>query len=406
MTNRAATDTIKGYCYQFDSAILKLLQLEEGHHEITIEGVEDIDVKNATEETAIQCKYHSKTEYNHSVMAKSIRLMLNHFSEVLNGNHKRLNYLYYGHFKSGHEKLLLPITVEFLKSNLLTYTKNGVQHKHHEELKLNDLQLADFLTVLKVDINAKSYEEQLMDIYQSIMAQDSIDCDEFEAEHFFYNNALKLISTLSREDNLLKRKKSKKDFLTEINSKQILFHKWFIQYKGKKKHLYNLRSNYFTHYNISPFERFFLIQIKSNSYSKNDLKDLIHSISMKWSDTKSKNNPDTYCPYIYVDGISPELLIELKTELTNENFKFKDGFDFNGASFNPNSIIEKASFYNQVKIKILDNLSFLDMVFNKTSKTKEAYQFYIKSPFFSTSNESVKHIQIQVEDINDIKNII
>ena len=70
MADRTATDTIRGYFYQFDLAILKLLQLEGDAHEITVEGIEDVDVKNATEEIAIQCKYHSKTEYNHSAIAK------------------------------------------------------------------------------------------------------------------------------------------------------------------------------------------------------------------------------------------------------------------------------------------------------------------------------------------------
>lgn len=59
MADRFATDTIKGYFYQFDIAILKLLELGDEENEVTVEGVEDIDIKNATEEIAIQCKYCS-----------------------------------------------------------------------------------------------------------------------------------------------------------------------------------------------------------------------------------------------------------------------------------------------------------------------------------------------------------
>lgn len=57
MTTRAADATIKGYYYQFDTSILKLLELQTNADSLTIEGIEDIDVNTATEATAIQCKY-------------------------------------------------------------------------------------------------------------------------------------------------------------------------------------------------------------------------------------------------------------------------------------------------------------------------------------------------------------
>ncbi|MCL9769962.1 hypothetical protein NAT47_06000 [Flavobacterium sp. HXWNR69] len=405
MTDRTATDTIKGYFYQFDLAILKLLQLEDDTHEIIVEGIEDVDVKDATEETAIQCKYHSKIEYNHSVIAKPIRLMLNHFKEVLNGKEKKIKYLYFGHFKSGHEKFPSTITLDFLKSNLLTYKKEKVEYKHYEELKLSDENLILFLETLEIDINAKSYEDQLKEIFTSLKNQNNFNCDDFEAENFYYNNALKIISNLAKENDIANRKISKKDFLTQINSKQVLFHKWFVQYKGKKKLLSDIRSKYFSDYNSSPFERFFLIEVNSSNYLRSDLKSIIHLISKKYSQL-SRLNPDSFCPYIHISGLSNIELIELKTELINENFKFKDGFDFNGSRFNPKSITEKATYHNGIKIKIVNDLKDIETIFNQISKAKEVYHFYFETPFFSTSNESIKHVQIQIQEINDIKNII
>ena len=405
MTDRTANDTIKGYFYQFDLAILKLLQLEDDTHEIIVEGIEDVDVKNATEETAIQCKYHSKTEYNHSVIAKPIRLMLNHFKEVLNGKEKKIKYLYFGHFKSGHEKFPSTITLDFLKSNLLTYKKEKVEYKHYEELKLSDENLILFLETLEIDINAKSYEDQLKEIFTSLKNQNNFNCDDFEAENFYYNNALKIISNLAKENDIANRKISKKDFLTQINSKQVLFHKWFVQYKGKKKLLSDIRSKYFSDYNSSPFERFFLVEVNQSNYLRSDLKSIIHLISKKYSQL-SKLNPDSFCSYIHIFGLSNSELIELKTEHITENFKLKDGFDFNGSSFNPKSITEKATHYNGIKIKIVNDLKDIEPIFNQISKTKEVYHFYYDTPYFSTSNASIKHLQIQIEEINDIKNII
>lgn len=405
MTDRTATDTIKGYFYQFDLAILTLLQLDDDSYEITVEGIEDVDVKNATEEIAIQCKYHAKTEYNHSAIAKPIRLMLNHFKQVLIGKKKKIKYLYFGHFKSGHERFPSSITLDFLKSSLLTYKKDKIEYKHYEDLKISDTELMSFLETLEIEINAKSYEEQLKEIFTSLKNQNNFNCDDFEAENFYYNNALKIISNLAKENDLVNRRITKKAFLTQINSKQVLFHKWFVQFKGKKKLLSDVRAKYFSDYNSSPFERFFLIEVNSSNYLRSDLKSIIHLISKKYSQL-SKLNPDSFCPYIHIFGLPNSELVELKTELISENFKFKDGFDFNGSSFTPKSIIEKATFHNGIKIKIIDDLKHIESVFNEISKTKEIYHFYYDTPYFSTSNASIKHLQIQIEEINDIKNII
>ena len=104
MKDRTAIDTLRGYFYQFDSSILEILNLGKLTDEITIEGIEDIDVASATETTAIQYKYYEKTEYYHSVIAKPIRLMLDHFKEVKDGRKHKVNYKLYGYFRSGDRK--------------------------------------------------------------------------------------------------------------------------------------------------------------------------------------------------------------------------------------------------------------------------------------------------------------
>ena len=129
MGDRSAVNTIRGYFYQFDYSIIKILELENATDSIMIEGIEDVDVSSASEETAIQCKYYEHTEYNHSVIAPAIRLMLDHYKKVVEGNAAPINYRLYGHYKSGQAKLILPIDVDYLKNNFLSYTEKKVLHK-------------------------------------------------------------------------------------------------------------------------------------------------------------------------------------------------------------------------------------------------------------------------------------
>ena len=58
---RSATNTIKGYFYQFDKSILEILEQSNETNIVTIEGVEDIDIENSDEIQFVQCKYYVET---------------------------------------------------------------------------------------------------------------------------------------------------------------------------------------------------------------------------------------------------------------------------------------------------------------------------------------------------------
>ncbi|XMA23742.1 hypothetical protein M9428_02890 (plasmid) [Bacillus bombysepticus] len=404
MSNRDATDTIIGYFYQFDYTISNLVELKDDDDFITIEGIEDIDINSLSEDAAIQCKYYAKTEYNHSIIAKPIRLMLNHFKEVTAGTKPSVQYYLYGHYKQGQEKLNLPITVDFLKKHFLTYKHKEIEYCHHNTLELTDNDLREFISKLTININALDYQTQLKNILTSL--EKIFKCSKFEAEHFYYNNALKVIKELSTQNNVDNRRISKKEFLRRINNKQMLFNEWFLLFKGKEKFLRSLRNEYFTNLNTSPFERFFLIELDSTEYSRADLKELLFLISHKWSNV-SKRNPTPFCPYIYLHNLPDSELIEIKKELWADDFKFIDGYSFSGSSFSTKAICEGANFTNQIKLKFINNLDHLNLTINYIEKTREIYQFHKQNPsFFDIQNDSIKYVKLPYEQLKDIKEII
>lgn len=403
MSKRSATETILGYIYQFDYSILEILNLSNVNDSITVEGIEDIDIRKIDEEIAIQCKYYAKTEYNHSIIARPIRLMLDHFKQVNEGEKKQIKYYLYGHYKSGQDKLELPITVEFLKEHFLTYTNDKVKHEHHIELGLNNGDLENFIRKLTINIHAVSYDDQ----YKKTIAllENLFNCSSFEAEHYFYNNALKVIKELAIQNKVENRQISKKDFIEKINNKKLLFNEWFVALKGKKQHLANLRKEYFTALNASPFERFFLIEIDESKYSRSNLKELLFLISEKWSKL-SNRAPKPFCPYVYIHNIRAEELIKLKSDLFKEGFKISDGFDFAGASFSSESIRQTANYNNQIKLKIINQIDYLDLILKENRGTKEVYQFYIENSYYTNTQQEIRHIKIQVDEVIDIKEVI
>ncbi|KAE8755632.1 hypothetical protein FSO04_33240 [Paraburkholderia madseniana] len=403
MSDRSAVDTIRGYFYQFDLSILSLLRLADGNDSIEVECIEDIDIRTASAMSAVQCKYYAKTEYNHSVIKEAVMYMLSHFKEVKLGNKPKIKYILNGHYASGQDKLSKGIDVEFLKRHFLTYTTNKVEHYHHTELGLDDNDLANFLSVLTVDIHAPELEKQFQDVIDHLEVE--FNCKPFSAEFFYYNNALRVIRELSIQSDPVKRTITKKQFLERVDTASILFNEWFVERKGKKHHLAALRAEYFTTLNISPFERFFLIEVDTASYVRDELKDLLFALSKKWAKL-SRLEPSPFCPYVFIQGIAEDELVSLKRDLHMEGFKFVDGYDYKGAVFDPNSIAQKASYSNGIKIKILNTLNDLKATLVVVTKTRKVFQFHFGKSYFEYNNPSVGHVRIQIEQLSDIKAVI
>jgi hypothetical protein len=407
MTDRSAVDTIRGYFYQFDLSILSVLQLTSPDDSVEIECTEDIDIRTATEATATQCKYYAKTEYNHSVIKDAIKHMVSHFKESLAGTKPKISYSIKGHYASGQEKLDSGIDVDFLKKHFLTYSEGKgtakVKRYHHSELGLSDADLGEFLKRFTIDVRAKGLDEQYHEVLGAIRS--ICGCTSFSAEYFYYNNALAVIRELSIKAAPAERTITKKEFLARINTSTVLFNEWFVEKKGKKAHLAALRKEYFTELNISPYERFFLVEVEAGSYVRSDLKDLFFELSRKWAKLSARE-PSPFCPYIYVHGVPGGELLALKRELNAEGFKLIDGHDFQGADFSYQSITQKATHGNGIKIKVLNTLSNVEQTVDAITKTRRIYQFYLGSSYFDYDKPAVRHVKIQVERLSDVKSII
>lgn len=392
---RDAVDTITGYYYQFDYYILQVISLMNEADTVTIEGIEDVDISAEDVLTAVQCKYYNKTEYNHSIIAKPIRLMLKDYvGRPI--QKKNIRYKLYGRYKSGHDKYPGALSVDFAKKHLFTYTENRVHHVLHVELSLSDADIEEFLNKVDVEIDAEDYQEQQTKVIKKLGS--IFRCNDFEAEYYYYNNALRLVKEIATQQNVNDRIVSKKEFLIKINSKKMLFDKWYLQFKGIREYCNEIKKQYFSPRNVSPYERFFLIEC-DDLIDDTKLLSLIVKISNNWSKL-SKREVSTFCPYIYLHGISKEQLVTLKTMLLREDIRLWDGYDFLGADFSVKSIIRKANAENNIKIKIINELSLIDSIIDSAPGTKEIYQFYLNGPFYENERRLCYCIQISsTEDI-------
>ena len=185
MTSRSANATIKGYFYQFDHTIVQLLLAPTLNTSITVEGIEDVDVQAAGEDSLIQCKYYESTDYNHSVIKDAVVQMLRHFHQNNQANRTRTKYRIYGYFKDGQDKVPAALDLLFLKKHLISFTENEVLHEVHIELALSNTDLAEFLSALTIDVHGKSYEDQQLQV-ETLLKSHINDANSLDLNAFYY----------------------------------------------------------------------------------------------------------------------------------------------------------------------------------------------------------------------------
>lgn len=401
--SREAIPAIKGYYYQLDYFILKILSSKNKTEVITLEGIEDVDVNVDGNIEAIQCKYYEGTRCSPSIIGKAVRPMLSHFSE--NRNHLA-HYKVYGYYKSGQNSIppSEDISADYAKDNFFTFTEGGKKRAFHKELNLSDSDIEDFLSCLTIDVNAYEYSAQVEQIIKSLKKE--FGCSEFESKYFYYCNALFQVKELARGSDRGARTISKENFLNLINKKQVIFDRWYFEYIGYKSYYREVKRKYFVQkYNTSPFERFFLIECDDN-VSNEELAELIHKISNNWSKL-SKREHQCFCPYIYFESLSGERLVAVKQLLLNNNIHIWDGHEFLGSAFSVQSILRSINASVDIKAKIINTKSEVDEVISACSgKTRVVYQFYMQSPFYEGRNDAITNANICIQYTLDVLNMV
>lgn len=382
MTDRSATATIKGYFYQFDQTIIRLLNASK-HASVTVEGIEDIDLDDGNDSAYVQCKYYEGTEYNHSVIKEAVIHMLRHFYAAGCPSGQVFKYRLYGHYKSGQHKLKLPLTDEFLKENFLTYKQDKVEHKVHEELGISGAQLATFRSLLDIDVTALSYAEQQAKLLALLVSEIS-GCSAFDAQSFFYPSAINVIQGLAIQADETKRKITKEWFLQEINRKDVVFSAWLREKFGADYYARLVRRKYFYFgkTRMPKASRFFVIDM-AGEYEVNKATQMLVRMGAFFSHKELVRTPatDRFCPYVLLRGLSPAELVELKKSLWKQGVAFNDGYPFQGAEFSPASLAADPTKENLWRIKLIpgdDQLA--PTIAAATGSIIEVYDFYKATP--------------------------
>ncbi len=408
MNSRSANMVIKGYFYQFDYSIVQILSAKNKDTTVLIEGSEDIDISDGADEQLIQCKYYEETEYNHSVIKFAVIQMLHHFHSSGCQLSQELQYQIYGHYKGGQEKLPETIDLPFLKKNFLTHKKETL-HEVHTELGINDNQLVKFLSLLKINIQAKSYNDQQEEIKRLLMSQIR-GCSLEDVQTFYYPNAINKIRELAIQKNEEDRQITKYQFLEVINKKERVFQAWLIQKFGDDAYAKAIKKTHFTFQStkIPKVSRIFVIDV-TGELEVAKICGLLITISRKFSHIEHTRtlDKDRFCPYILLRGVTPDELIELKNQLQRYDTKFIDGHTYKGALFSPDILVAPPTKENLIKLKFIPSDQEIDSVISLISGMMiEIFEFFKDAPIAEIKGASgVPHNKFKVETVHFISKL-
>ena len=373
--------------------------MESDDDSVRIEGIEDVDKITSGIIEAVQCKYYSGTKCVPSVVGKAIRPMLRHFADHKDDS-VRYKYSLYAHYNSGQDTIMKPLTVEYVKQKFFSYKEKEVEHVLHNELGLSDEDLSVFIKRLNLQLYAESYDDQICSVKS--MLKNVIGCTEYEASYFYYNNAVSFVKSVAVKKSAKSRTVTKKQFLNKICKKRALFDSWYFEYIGFQRYYRDARRAYFTKQNISPCNRFFVIECDS-IITDADLTDVIMTISEKWS-RLSPREKNPFCPYICIHGLPSFRLANLKHLLLENDFHIRDGFEFKDAQFSLDSLVRPVNHHVGVKARIINKLSQINEVIMACNGSKEIYQFYLQKPVYK--REGFMGAEFKIQKTSDVKSIV
>lgn len=377
---------LKGYKFQFDKTILEIF--DKPDKTVSVEQIQDYGF----DDYCVQVKYHNTDYTLPQQKAKQKKPILQLIDQFKTDKSKK--YILYIFLKG----------VRPLKKELRSVDE--LEEIIGKKTKYNITDKSEFIKNFTI-IFANDFECQYADLIQKIKNNYSKSIEEAEIYYSVISGYLLDIIIKNPPSNITKRITSKIEIDNLIqNGKKIIFKSAYVEILGKDKYFKHLNKLYFNKsLNTEPNERFFIIEI-DKSISTHLLKEVVIELKNKWSRNKTRTIPNTdrFAPYIFFKGLPDYDLVILKKNLQIDGHIIKDGFDFFNAEFNLQSIKEKPTFENKIFFKLVNSKDHLDDLLINISATKEVYQFYYEEPL-SFSIEA-KQVKIQIQDINDIKNIL
>lgn len=308
---READYTIKGFIYQFNLTLLKILEAND-ETEITIEGIiEDIDLVDGEQIEAVQCKYHETQEtYTLSLFYKPILQMMVHYCK---NNNPSVHYTLYAHLPNQKDE------VKLTKDDIdkILSTKNPKLAKYVSQID-KSFDAVNFLAHFKIGFG-ESFDE-LVKSTKNRLNNNNFDTSEIDT--LIYPNAINEIANYSIKHDATQRIVTKGSFLKLLKEiRKTAITKWTLSLKDYKKIIDARKKQLKPNLDKNSRLRYFLI-------SDIDIEDFDQSIVTFISEyiDKFHSKPTHIQTPVFALDCDQVKFDEIRLRLFKKGIKFRDGF--------------------------------------------------------------------------------
>lgn len=375
---------IKGFIYQYDKTIEKILDSSEGEY-IEIEQAQDLSSKNAI----YQVKYKEASDFTNSKLKAPICKLI----EESKSDKRKFIVLCYFRNKGNQ---IVNFKLEDLDAVIGDCKIKNKQYNFTYEQKIDFISRFDL-------IFTENYQEQFNKVISKISHKFSTDIEESCLIHSQIRNLI--ISKII--DNPPNRMHNRKLNFLEVESyvkqnKGIQFNSAYRTYLGEEKYFRFLKRRFFYRLNEQYYEKVFIIECKNN-YEVYQLVDIVNIIKDKVTNFSNRGVKSS-APYILFNNVEDEKIIEIKRILYESNIGFRDGYTFKNSPFYVKHLLEKTNNNNNIYLKFINSeIELIEVIQNMESNYK-IYQFYLSKPKnVATDNENVK---IKINNIDDVNKIL
>jgi len=374
---------IRGFAYQFDKALLDMLQHPDKGYQI--ENLQDHNY----EEYAIQVKYYDR-EYKPSEQKQKIKAVLINFLNDLSENPER-RYCLYSYF-NGVEEAAVSIDFNGLNDYLgkkKTEFDDALKYRLVKDLKL---------------IYAPDFKKQFKTLIEEISKAYTCDKNDACCYHAMMVSHLERLILEYKVDQAERRTCSKTDLNRIVqNAKDVIFRNAYVEFLGRDKFHKHIHKQYFDRKHIAAKERIFIIEPQP-SWGLYEIRMALYEIASKWGKNgQNTPNGERCSPFFHV-RINEEDMVALKSEIRAEGKAFTDGHYFKGAPFDPGLLIELQTRHRNFDMLFIDKPDDIVQTLRAAHRAKEVFQFYHTTPLDFEAD--VKHIKIQIDRLEDIEKMI
>lgn len=394
--DRTANYTIKGFLYQFNVTLEKILK-SNNEDQICIEGiVEDIDVYDGEGIEAFQCKYHETQEnFTLSLIYKPILFMLFDFFK---NDSKNVKYRLYIHAPN------IPENYQLTKEDIDKILKNKNKDYKKILVEINNILIEDkilkFLENFKI-IAGKSKEELEEELHNLLKEELSFNLKD--VQDIFYPNVIERIAEISAIREIEKRKVTKNEILSDLRKKKsTAITRWTRELKNYKELLSIRKKQLKDNLSENNRKRYFIF----NSSKIKDFDELIVVFIKKFVDKYShKINLHRKLPIFWIIDYKKENLEKLVSRLYKKEIISTTGYI--GNEFHKNYFLREPMTRNNEKefyLRICGENEELTKIFNE-NKPDDLFIINCKEiEEIDVIDINLEHLEI--ENLNELEYLL